>query len=105
MLSLSLSEPAIDFWVSESLSSDPLVEDIFEEFVAMVSQFPLTHSVFSQGPAPVQVIKVLLSSARISSWPIIIIPMDIDNVHNTTATPLVAHSRLFFHWNVITYKF
>ncbi len=50
MLSLSLSESAIDSWVSESLSSDPFVEDIFEESVAMVSQFPLRHSVFSQGP-------------------------------------------------------
>ena len=96
MFSLSLSESAVDFSTSESFSSDTFVEDIFDEFVVTVSQSSLTHSVFSQGPAPVQVIEVLLSYARISSWPIIVIPMDIANVHNTTATPLVAIVVLFF---------
>ena len=42
------------------------MEVIFDEFVAVVSQTPLIHSVFSQGPLPVQVIEVLLSSARVS---------------------------------------
>ena len=45
------------------------------EFVFVVSQFPSTHSVLSQFLPSLQLIEVLLSSARISVCPNVLNPM------------------------------
>ena len=92
--SLSLSESANEFrsvpgFSSFSVPPDPVVEDIFEEFVAVVSHSPFIHSVFSHGPSVVHVIEVLLSWATISLCPNIVIPMYITKIHTTGVIALI----------------
>lgn len=69
------------------------MEVIFDEFVTVVSQSPFTHSVFSQGPGPEQVIEVLLSSARTSPGPMAVNAKDaVSSKHSVIVPPLAVLS-------------
>jgi hypothetical protein len=96
MLSLSLSESANELRSLSGFSLfsvavvPPVVEDIFEEFVAVVSHSPFIHSVFSHGLSLVHVIVVLLSCAITSFCPAVVIPIYITKMHRKGATLLMA---------------